>query len=324
VDISNRIAVIGAGGIGAYYVSRLAAAGQPVLAVARGEHLWAIRRNGLAVQHPQHPFHGHVPVCDMGAFKVEKPCDFAAIVLLTKTTATAAIASELRDWLADAPTPVLSLQNGVDNEPVLTQALGGERVVGGYSVRLGGHIVAPGHVSCVGEGLTCIGAWPHADPANAAAGQHAHHIAQIFNAAGLETRVTENVRRELWRKLVLNAGVNPLSALLEWDTRRLSHDPQVSALVRDIMHETVRVGRAEGIELDDEDAREMFDLIEGFAPIRTSMLVDLDHGRETEMDAICGALLRRSERHEVDVPVLRTVAALLDAKLAGEPVDQDA
>ncbi len=312
---STRIAIIGVGGIGAYYVARLARSDTAVLAVARGRHLAAIRDHGLRVGHPQHPFNAKVPACDLDALLEEDPRGFQVIVLLTKATATAALALRLAAWMDGAPTPVLSLQNGVDNEVVLADALGRERVIGGYSVRLAGHVVAPGQVSCVGDCHTCIGVWPDAATGDDAEAKRVARIAGAFNAAGLATEVFPDIRRELWRKLVLNAAVNPLSALLGWDTKRLSHDPEMSVLVRGIMDETVAVGRADGIDLAEGDAQEMFELIHGFPAIKTSMLVDLERGREPEVDAICGALLARAEKHGVSVPYVRTITALLKAKL---------
>lgn len=141
-----RIALIGAGGIGSFYVCRLMQAGHDVLAVARGAHLEAMRAHGLRVEHAEHPYEGPVPVCALPELLDRDPGSIDLVVLLTKSTATAELAGQFGPWIGDASTSVLSLQNGVDNEVVLSEALGRERIVGGYSVRLGGHVVAPGHV----------------------------------------------------------------------------------------------------------------------------------------------------------------------------------
>ena len=321
MSVGDRVAVIGVGGIGAWYVARLAEAGAPVLAVARGEHLRALRAGGLRVDHPARPFRGAVDAVDLETLCGQDPAAFGAVILLTKATATGDVATRLAGWLEGAPATVLSLQNGVDNEAVLEAALGRGRVLGGYSVRLGGHVVAPGHVACVGECLTCIGAWPDDASAPPATVTGARELAGRLHAAGIATEVFDDIRREMWRKLVLNAGVNPLSALLGWDTRRLSHDPMVAPLVRAIMDETVRAGRADGVAVTGEDAQAMFDLIRDFPAIRTSMLVDVDRGREPEVDAICGAVLRRAAAQGGEAPVLDTVSRLLAANLAAGPQD---
>jgi 2-dehydropantoate 2-reductase len=312
-----KIAVIGVGGIGAYYVARLMESGHDVLVVARGEHLRAMKSTGLRVDHPEKAFSAPVDALDLEELESRDPRELDLIVLLTKATATNDIAGSLATWLGETAVPVLSLQNGVDNEAVLAEALGERRVIGGYSVRLGGCIVAPGHVECVGAGEAWVGVWPDEGAGDAQRRRLVEGIAQAFNEAGLPTRVSEDVRREMWRKLVLNNAVNPLSALLEWDTARLSHDPGIAPLVRDIMDETVAVGRADGVALSSADADEMLALIRGFAAIKTSMLVDLERGRELELDAISGAVLERARRLGVEAPCTRAVAALLKAKLTG-------
>ncbi len=313
-----RFAVIGVGGIGAWYVARLREAGHAVTAVARGEHLAALRERGLRLRHDQQPFEGPVDACDIDELVTRNAAGYDLVVLLTKATATADVAARLAAWGGEAGAPVLSLQNGVDNETVLAAALGPGRVIGGYSVLLSGHVEAPGVVHCVGRSNTWLGAWP--DEAGAPAGMRARveRIADVLERSGLLPHVASDIRREMWRKLVLNNGVNPLSALTGWDTRRLSHDPATAWLVRALMDEAVAAGAADGVALASADAEDMFALIRGFPPVKTSMLVDLERGRALELDAIAGAVLRRAEWHGVAVPHTRTVAALLEARLAAD------
>jgi len=310
-----NIAVIGVGGIGAWYVARLAEGGHAVTAVARAEHLGALQRDGLTLLHDEQPFRGPVDACDIHALVARDPRGCDLVILLTKATATAELAPALAAWGgADGP-PVLSLQNGVDNETTLVEQLGAERVIGGFSVLLSGHVETPGVVRCVGRGQSWLGVWPHDAGGAAAINERIAVIAEMLEACGLQPRVSPDIRREMWRKLVLNNGVNPLSALLGWDTLRLSHDLEVAPLVRALMDETVAAGRADGVALDDSDAQAMFDLIAGFPPVKTSMLVDLERGRPLELDAIAGAVLARAERHGIDVPYTRTVKTLLEARL---------
>ena len=108
-----RIALIGAGGIGLFYVCRLMQAGHDVLAVARGAQLEAMRAHGLRVEHPEHPYEGPVPVCSLPELLDRDPGSIDLVVLLTKSIATAELAGQLGPWIGDASTSVLSLQNGV-------------------------------------------------------------------------------------------------------------------------------------------------------------------------------------------------------------------
>jgi 2-dehydropantoate 2-reductase len=139
-----RFVIIGAGGIGAYYGARLLVTGHEVVFVARGEHLKALRNNGLSVSHPDFSFEGPVTAMDQRVLLAAESADaFDLIILTIKANATKAVMQALQPWLDSASTPVLSLQNGVDNEIIIASEIGSERTAGGLAVRIGGHIMHP-------------------------------------------------------------------------------------------------------------------------------------------------------------------------------------
>jgi len=238
------------------------------------------------------------------------PDDFDAIVVTLKSTATETMLAELGPWLYHGKVPVLSLQNGVDNEPALASLLGEHRVLGGLAVRIGGHIVQPGVVEAEGPAQIVMGEWPLAAGSDHR-GLLLQELQAEFEAAGIPTTVSENIRYELWRKLVINNGVNPLSALTGLDTRSLTHHPEFQKIVHGMMAETVAASKADNVNLGPEDLAEMFDLISNFNAIKTSMLIDKEKGRPLELDSIAGAVLRRCERLGVEAPYTMTVNALL-------------
>jgi len=313
--LTRPVVIFGAGGIGCYYGARLQAGGARVLFVTRGEHLNGLRRSGLHLEHPDFSWEGPVEAMDMGQlFRAWQPADIEAILLCVKATATEQVAADLADWFqrCGGETLVVSLQNGVDNEPILAQRLGESVVAGGLAVRIGGHIIAPGHVKATGIAQIVAGPWPASGGASEKDnGQRLACLIESLREAGIPVRQVDDIRRELWRKLVINNGVNPLSALTGLDTRSLSHHPRFSGIVFGLMCEAAEAARADGEHLNDDDAREMFELIRTFDPIKTSMLVDLEKGRELEIDAISGAVIERAGRLGVAVPHTRTVYALL-------------
>ena len=311
-----RFAIIGAGGIGAYYGALLHRAGHEVTLVARGAHLEAIRRDGLTVHHPEAEFSGHVPALSQGALLAEgHAADFDVIALTIKSGGTEVLCAEIGDWLAAADTPVLSLQNGVDNEPCIERTVGRERTVGGLAVRIGGHISAPGVVSATGPAQVVMGAWPNV-ARNAVLQTRLEPLAAAFEAAGIPTTLSPAIQKELWRKLLINNGVNPLSALTGLDTRALTSHPTLGRTVYHMMQETAAAAYADGLELDAADVDEMYRLICGFDAIKTSMLVDREKGRPLELDAIAGAVLRRAERLGAEAPCTAAVTAVLELSLA--------
>jgi len=306
-----RLLIVGAGGIGGYYAARLLHAGHEVVLTARGAHLAALQENGLTVQYRDEMWSFPVQAMDHSAVVARfRPDDFDVVLVTLKSTATETMLAELGPWLYHGKVPVLSLQNGVDNEPALASLLGEHRVLGGLAVRIGGHIVRPGVVEAEGPAQIVMGEWPMVLGSDRR-GPLLQQLQKDFEAAGIPTTVSDNIRYELWRKLVINNGVNPLSALTGLDTRSLTHHPEFQKIVHGMMAETVTASKADDVNLGPEDLAEMFDLISNFNAIKTSMLVDKEKGRPLELDSIAGAVLRRCERLGVEAPYTRTVSALL-------------
>ena len=306
-----RLLIVGAGGIGGYYAARLLHAGHDVVLTARGAHLAALQQQGLTVRYGDEVWSFPVKAMDHSTVVARyRPDDFDVVVVTLKSTATEAMLEELGPWLYHGKVPVLSLQNGVDNEPELAALLGERRVLGGLAVRVGGHIVQPGVVEAEGPAQIVMGEWPVAVDSNFRSlllGQ----LRDDFEAAGIPTTVSDNIRYELWRKLVINNGVNPISALTGLDTRSLTHHPEFRKIVHGMMAETVEASKADGVNLEPRDLEEMFQLIRNFNAIKTSMLVDREKGRPLELDSIAGAVLRRCAQLGIDEPYTTTVNALL-------------
>src|SRR5690554_8211247 len=130
--------------------------------------------------------------------------------------------TELSDWLRAGSVPVLSLQNGVDNEPLISEVVGEGRVLGGLAVRIGGHITEPGKVFAEGVAQIVMGAWPEQQPDDPREALLKSDKA-AFNEAGIPTTVTDDARYEVWRFLMINISVNALSEHTLMDTRMLTY-----------------------------------------------------------------------------------------------------
>ncbi len=167
-------------------------------------------------------------------------------------------------------------------------------MLGGLAIRIGTHVQAPGRIEASGSAIDVLPRLRHA-------------CAQ----AGVPLQESDDIRRELWRKLVINNGINPLSAITGWDSRRLTRDEQVAPMVMWMMREAAAAARADQVELDETDVAEMFAVIHDLDAIKTSMLVDREHGRPLELEEICGAVLARARRLGQDAPITAMAAALL-------------
>ena len=311
-----KFVIIGAGAIGGYYGARLQEAGHEVIFIARGAHLEALQNNGLEVVHPDWHFHQPVIALELGDFTTKyKASDIDALFLCTKAIATAEIALALRFWIRQTSLALVSLQNGVDNEAILEKNLENAWIIGGIARRIGGGIVAPGKIDVQGVAEVLLGAWPdhRATPKEYHAGVQS--LVDTLNAAHIPTTMTDNIREELWRKLIINNGVNPLTALTGLDTGALLQNPDLAALVKKMMSETVTASRAEGLQLTSKDAKEMFELISTFDAIKSSMQIDVELGRAPEIDAITGPVIAGAKELGISAPITEAISALLKQKI---------
>ena len=310
-----KILVIGAGGIGCYYGAKLINSGHMVDFVARGAHLEAIKTNGLKVQHPDFQFDKPVNAFELAYLVKIEDHSYDLILLTAKATETQSIVNEIADWYQENPVPIMSLQNGVDNDDIIKKGLNTELVLGGIARRIGGHIKSPGIIDVTGIAEIIFGPYPN-EMYNESVKEICISIQEKFTAAGIPSFYNENIRKALWKKLIINNGVNPLTALTGHDTKVVSHQEGLKEIVYGMMKEVQLVAEKEGIDLGEEDVLEMFNLIQSFDAIKTSMLVDVEKGRKIELEEISGHLLKKAAKHEMTLSFTSSIYGLLKEKLA--------
>lgn len=305
--------IIGAGGIGCYYGALLQQSGHQVSLVARGQHLKAMQQQGLQLTHPDFQLDIKVSAFSMqeimDQFSID---DFDLVMITIKATETDNILQQTHQWLnsGEKNTPILSLQNGIDNEAIIESYLQSDRIWGGLAVRIGGQIIEPGVIQAKGPAQIIMGLWPD----NSRSGTDLHRIeefTQIFQKADIPTTLSDNIRYELWKKILINNGVNPLSALTGLDTKTLTSHKVYGDIVYQLMCEAASVSGGDDIVLTKQDIDTMHRLICDFDAIKTSMLVDREKGRPLETDAICGAIVRRGIKQGIATPVTSFVNQLL-------------
>lgn len=311
-----KFTVVGAGGIGCYYAAKLIQAGHAVKLIARGDHLKAMQEHGLTVKHTSLHFNQPVDVTSLEQWLSEaKPNDVDVIIVCLKAMQTRAFADQLSRWYqqyegCDLPL-MLSLQNGVENEKQFAKVLPKGTVLGGIARRIGAHIIQPGVVESIGPAQVILGSWPNHLDLNDSLLQKINSIANDFNEAGIPTEVSADINKELWLKLIINNGLNPLCALLELETGEATPDLALMPLIKGAMEEAVLAAKANDVELSSHDLEEMFELIATFDSIKPSMLVDREKGRPLEIEEICGVVIKGCEKIGKDAPYNRTISTLL-------------
>lgn len=311
-----KFTVVGAGGIGCYYAAKLIQAGHAVKLIARGDHLKAMQARGLTVKHASLHFNQPVDATSLGQWLSEaKPSDVDVIIVCLKAMQTRVFADQLSRWYqqyegSNLPL-MLSLQNGVENEMQFAKVLPKGTVLGGIARRIGAHIIQPGIVESIGPAQVILGSWPNHLDLNDSLLKKINSIANNFNDAGIPTEISADINKELWLKLIINNGLNPLCALLELETGEATPDLALMPLIKGAMEEAVLAAKANDVELSSNDLEEMFELIATFDSIKPSMLVDREKGRPLEIEEICGVVIRGCEKIGKDAPYNRVISTLL-------------
>ena len=294
-----KIVMMGSGGVGGYYGARLQQAGHEVAFVARGAHAEAMRKNGLRIRSDLGDAQVSVRVLEDPA--QAGPADLAVIAVKLWDTEEAARA------VARVPrAAVVSLQNGVDKDEVLAGALGRDRVLGGVT-HIGAVIAEPGVIAHTGKlQRVTLG---ELDGSRTPRLQAA---ADAFRSAGVETVVSDDIRRITWEKFVFLSALSGLTALTRKPIGEVRANPATRALLLDALREAAAVARAEGAGLDDAFPRKQLETIDSLpAGMLSSMAQDLLRGRRLELPWLSGAVVRRAEKHGLKVPAHQAIHAAL-------------
>jgi len=306
-----RVAVLGAGAVGCYYGGMLARAGVPVTLVGRAAHVEAIRRDGLAIE-----WADRREMIRVGASTdVEAVRDADVVLVCVKSPDTDAAARSLRPHLA-ADAVVVSLQNGVDNAERLRAVL--SQTVFAAVVYVGAYMNGPGIVRHTGRGDLVLGA-SRADAARPGVAQRLAEVAALFEAAGIACPLSDDIDAALWTKLVINCAFNAVSALGRARYGRMAREPGIRALMEGTVRESIAVARASGVALDE---RRLIDAVWGVADALarqySSTAQDILRGKPTEIDALNGFVAARAAALGIDVPLNRTLHALVKLREGGD------
>ena len=295
--------MFGAGGVGGYLGARLAEAGEDVALVARGEHLRAIRRDGLRLR----SIAGDVVIDPIEA--TDDPAELGAtdaVVVATKTWQLEDAAASMPS-LVGADTTVLPVLNGVEAADVLAERLGRERIVGGLCGMIS-YVAGPGEIHHVGAEP-----WVTLGELDGSVTKRVEAIAEALGRCrGLRAEIAEDIRVALWEKFMFITATGGVGAVTRAPMGVFRAVPETRAMLEDAMREVVSVARARGVALDPETVRRRMAFIDGLEPHGTaSMQRDIMDGKRSELEAWNGAVVRLGREAGVDTPVHRAIYASL-------------
>jgi 2-dehydropantoate 2-reductase len=297
-----KIAILGAGAMGSLFGGKLALAGNDVVLYdINHEHIDRVRAQGLEIEEAADGSRQTARPAAADDPREVRGAD--VLVVFVKSTGTEAVAAQFRD-IASPGSIVVTLQNGLGNEEIIRRHFGAERTAAGVTSQ-GATFLGPGRVRHAGSGPTHLGM---ADRSN----ERLAPFVDALNRAGLEAHLDERFERLVWGKLIVNVGINALTALLGVTNGRLPELEDTRALMRELVEEALNVARAAGVEIGFADpVQTVFEVAGRTGRNRSSMLQDFDRRRPSEIDFINGAILREAERLGIDVPVNRTVTRLV-------------
>ncbi|HED04370.1 MAG TPA: 2-dehydropantoate 2-reductase, partial [Candidatus Fraserbacteria bacterium] len=202
----------------------------------------------------------------------------------------------------------LSLQNGLGSEEIIARFVPTARLLRGSTAQ-GATLLEPGRIRWAGQGPTLLGLLPGvAQPPQ----PQAQEIIAALGRAGLPAGFTRQLEAVLWEKLLVNAAINPLTALLDLPNGRLVEEPTLRVILSDIIAEALPLARQHGVRLSPEEAVARVEQVcRATSGNISSMLQDLRGGKRTEIDFITGALLEEGRRRGRSLPLNRLLWALV-------------
>lgn len=292
--------------MGCYFGARLAEAGLPVGLYEhdRGKAVQLARQGFTIFEQDGSSRVVRVPVYCC----IEDGPAPGLIIVLVKSYDTDSAASDIaRIYSLQSRPLVLTLQNGLDNLEKLAAMLGSERLLGGVTYEAA-YEQEPGIILHAGSGNTYIA------PLDETATDAASLCAALLAVSGLQALASTAAELELlrWYKLLVNASINPLSAIYRLKNGELAENEQVRGEMMELAREAVTVAEAQGINLDFASVWQMIlDTCNKTAANHSSMLSDLERGRKTEIDAINGSIVALAKAAGIATPAQERVLGLV-------------
>ena len=282
------ILIVGTGALASLFAARLSQAGYSITMLGSWKAgLEALQTNGVSLLDANGVEH-RFPV---RAIHDPREChNIEHALVLVKAWQTEQVAVQLRECLVHDGLAV-TLQNGLGNHEALARSLGAGRVALGVTTT-GATLLGPGLVREGGEGGISIERHPALDP-----------IEEALRSANFNVKVVDDAQSLIWGKLVINAAINPLTAILRVPNGRLLELPSAREMMNSLARETARVAEAENVPLPFPDpVAAAEEVARKTAANHSSMLQDVLRGAPTEIDAICGAVVNIGQKHAIETP----------------------
>lgn len=299
-----KVAILGAGALGSVFGGYMVQAGIDACLLDINEaHIEAINKSGLRFDTPEGTSQVEIPAMQ----PAECPLDVGLVILLTKAFHTKSALQSINALIA-AKVPVLSLQNGLGNKERMAELLPEDQIFYGSTLTPGG-FVAPGHVETQGK------SWTKFRPLTEQGVETAQKISDLLSPVGFEYSTDADIY--IWQKAAFNCAMNTTCTLINHPVGAVTDSDQAIVLVKRIADEVIDVAIAKGISADKSSVHAHLDeALELHRQHKPSMLQDMEAGRQTEIESLCGEVARQANNLGVAAPLNEALATLVRLKQA--------
>jgi len=298
-----HVTVAGAGAVGSHYASLMQLGGMQVSLLARGAHFRAMKESGL-----RHVSMEKEQTVAVDAHDNPSCLRQADIVLFScKMTGLANLLADARPHIRDHAL-LISLQNGVEAPSLLSDFFPDHAIAAGIAF-IGARIEEPGYVIHSAAGRLCFGPWREGP-----GGQMLPEFVQALTHCGIGVRLVDDIRQQLWRKMLWNCGFNAITALTCRFAADIAEHNDCCRLATAAMNEMLPVAAAHGVILERKDIEQAIKDTLSCGPVKTSMWQDLEQGRPTEIAHLNGFIGSEAARLGQEAPVNSMLTTLMRAR----------
>ena len=286
-----NIVVMGAGAIGSLF-GALLSKNNNVLLIGRKPHISTIKKSGLIIEGKT-----CLNVKINAVSSVNNVTFFPELLILTVKSYDTESAILQAKKIINKDTIVLSLQNGLDNIDKIKKYLNPEKIIVGITTH-GAFFSKPGVIIHTGNGTTLLG------ELNGHKSKDIIKLADTFKKTGIETKISENILKELWIKAIINSSINPLTALFNCKNGYLLENPILENILERICKESTCIANAIGLEITDISMiKKTKEVVKNTSENHSSMLQSVLQGKKTEIDSINGKLIEIGKKYSLKTPL---------------------
>jgi 2-dehydropantoate 2-reductase len=302
-----RIVIVGPGAMGCLFAGFLVKAKEEVWLLDKNKERAAkLQQEGITIEGVSGNWQAQVKA----SAEARDIPEADLVIICVKSYDTKQAVTAARPFIGQN-TRILTLQNGAGNIEILSEVAGAEKVIGGVTNQ-GATLLGTGKVRHAGRGETTIGRIDGKIPVEM------RSVREVFNKAGLETRISRDIKGLIWSKLIINAGINALTAITRLNNGRLVELESARRILREAVSEAAKIAKRKRIKLIYDDPLAKAEAVcEATSLNISSMLQDVLRGKRTEIDFINGVIVRQAQEAGIPVPVNATLVDLIKTIEAG-------